>query len=696
MGFIWWIPILIASLAGVISFMATNSADDVYVSQALFIVSEEATAPPEAFGDLARNSVVLRETIRQLRIPTDEAGLANAIEIDVRGRLVEVRARATDPIGARVLLETLVSQLVFLTPDLLGEQGPTIVQQPQAPTAAEGNGAARNAGLAVAGGLLVGILIALLLARRELHLQTARHFELLSGWPAIGVIPKSRRGDQGSLVRAGPEYTDLAAAVSRAGHDSRVRTVLVTGGRSGQGASTVAASLAAALAEQGQSVTLIDADLHTPTIHRLFGLGNNRGLADVLEAAHNPARIAPENTQLNVPQTVVLSAAGTDLRVLTSGLLPSNPARLLRPEIFASVLEDFAAESDLVIVDAPPVSEHPETALLATLCDSVLLAVASESMLSGSMDEVVEALDRPDTPVPGIVVVKAGKEARAEFEQRHEATRILQELAAEMEWEAQSEALPDPEPRATAPATTDPDALPDSLAPARTLLEPGPSDPAPRPSAGRREESRFSQPLPEAAQTEADRDPQRPPPAATQSAEPMPAEPTRTLKIPAVPELTGRPIPPLRTESAPTEPAQPETLISEPEPSGSAAVTPSATVTPSADMPPSAALKPMPPEEIPPWLRPRPRAQRRSTSPEPPPTIKEPLAPPERVLPERADAEWQREAGPDDANDPERPDDPADADDQPTENSSPITEPGDQTPSDSEPEGDSHGLPPPS
>ena len=687
MGFVWWIPILVAIVAGVIAFMTTSAVDDVYVSRALLVVPEDATASPETFGDLAQNAVVLRETIRQLRIPTDEAGLANAVEIDVRGQLVEVRARATDASGARILLETLVSQLVFLTPNLLGEQGPTVVQQPQAPADPEGNGEARNAGLAVAGGLLGGILIAVMLARRELHLETAGDFELLSGWPVIGVIAHSGRGDRGPgphLVRTSPEYGDLAEAISQASRESSIRTLLITSGRSGQGASTVAASLAAALAERGASVTLVDADLHAPSIHRLFGLGNNRGLANVLSAGLSapessdidprsvaPPSVAPPSV---APQPVVLSATGAELRVLTSGLLPPDPAQVLQTEAFASVLEELAEANDFVIVDAPPIGEHPETAVLATLCDGILLAVASESMLSGPMVRVVEALDQPNIPVPGIVVVRAGDEAVAEFAQRLEASSMTPETETETAVRPEGDVASGSE------------AMPALQAEARSrFAPPPPTQPPGEPGLGQSE-----------TETETPTGPVTPlrseGPAALPPSTPerMPSDP-----VPATPPPTPRPPGPLRP---------PDPISSEPRGSESA----------------------MPPEEIPPWLRPRPRAARRNaaagtetSAPEgadltsrateetqsgsttPPgsgaPAIR--WSPPERVPADASDApdalEWHHRATEDEADNSTEAVEQR-SEDLPQHGREPDSpEPG-ESDSEGNAEGNQHGLPPPS
>ena len=97
LGVLWWIPILIAVMAGGVTFIVASAAEDSFISTTLLLVAADATAEPQQFAQLPHERAVLRETIRALRIPVDEQALANAIDIELRGFIIEISVRATDP-----------------------------------------------------------------------------------------------------------------------------------------------------------------------------------------------------------------------------------------------------------------------------------------------------------------------------------------------------------------------------------------------------------------------------------------------------------------------------------------------------------------------------------------------------------------------------------------------------------------------
>ena len=82
-------------------------------------------------------------------------------------------------------------------------------------------------------------------------------------------------------------FDSLAASVQE--HLQRdVRSIVITSAGSGEGKSTVTAGLGRALARSGrQSVCIVDTDRFRPTVHRLFGLENNRGLGELLKELYH-------------------------------------------------------------------------------------------------------------------------------------------------------------------------------------------------------------------------------------------------------------------------------------------------------------------------------------------------------------------------------------------------------------------------
>jgi capsular exopolysaccharide synthesis family protein len=111
--------------------------------------------------------------------------------------------------------------------------------------------------------------------------------------------------------------------------DSPIRTILVTSSAPGEGKSTVVANLAASLAQTGAAVIAVDCDLRNPSLHRLFGLPNERGLTSMMLAQDTNLKDFLQRSE----------AGGVD--VLTSGPLPPNPAELLGSKRMENLVQEL-------------------------------------------------------------------------------------------------------------------------------------------------------------------------------------------------------------------------------------------------------------------------------------------------------------------------------------------------------------------
>ena len=141
-------------------------------------------------------------------------------------------------------------------------------------------------------------------------------------------------------------------------------SLLVTSAQGGEGKTTVAANLAVSLAQLGERVLLIDADLRRPSLHNFFGLPNTAGLVNFLTGDPDW-------------RSLVTHLAPMGLGVLFSGPIPPNPADLLSSEYMRALIREASKEYKFVVVDSPPLLNLADSRILATLVDGVILVVGS-------------------------------------------------------------------------------------------------------------------------------------------------------------------------------------------------------------------------------------------------------------------------------------------------------------------------------
>jgi capsular exopolysaccharide synthesis family protein len=207
--------------------------------------------------------------------------------------------------------------------------------------------------------------------------------------PVIGSLPyfgdKASKSQAGQLVALAPRSTSAEAirTLRTALHfgltGQGVKAVLVTSPSPGDGKSTTASNLALALAQAGQRVLLLDADLRKPSQHAIFELSRDVGLSSIL-ADRRP-----------VDEAIVPDVLGL-LDVLPAGPTPKNPGELLNNGFFAELLDKLRDKYDRIVIDSPPVMPIADARVIAALSDATLLVLRAERstrrMSIGARDEL--------------------------------------------------------------------------------------------------------------------------------------------------------------------------------------------------------------------------------------------------------------------------------------------------------------------
>ena len=135
--------------------------------------------------------------------------------------------------------------------------------------------------------------------------------------------------------------------------------LLVAGTKADDGRTSVAANLAAALAEPGARVLLVDADLWRPSLSAVFDAARRPGWSDLLIG-----RASLDEVAVPVPRV-------PGLRLVTTGYVTVRSAEIFREAQLAQAFRDMRARADVVVVVGAPVLEVSHTIALARASDIV-------------------------------------------------------------------------------------------------------------------------------------------------------------------------------------------------------------------------------------------------------------------------------------------------------------------------------------
>ncbi len=275
-----------------------------------------------------------------------------------------------------------------------------IIEPAALPSSPIGPNKAATILMAAAIGLVLAAGAAYLLEYLDDTLKNPDDVKKSLGLTTVGAIPVMEEAESGgelavmisSQSAATEAYRILRTNLQFASVDRPLRTLMITSPSPSEGKSVTAANLAAALAQSGKKVVLVDTDLHRPRQHRLFKGRNNVGVTSALLEEHPDLETLLQETSI------------PGLRVLTSGPLPPNPAELLGSVRMRELLLDLTHLADIVVLDSPPAMVLSDAAILSTQADGVLLVLDASKTRREIAKRSVEALTRVNAHLVGALL----------------------------------------------------------------------------------------------------------------------------------------------------------------------------------------------------------------------------------------------------------------------------------------------------
>jgi capsular exopolysaccharide synthesis family protein len=284
----------------------------------------------------------------------------------------------------------------------------------------------RNILLGTAGGLFLGLALALMMERKRNVFSTVDDITETNELPLLGTLPfhapikqfgrlsdtilllgeaEERRQEEQSQFVAACDYIFTNLCFQNT--DPPIRSLAVCGMESGDGQSTLVLQLGRTAASMGQRVLVVDANWQNPQLHEYLKISNHIGLGDMLVNDTNKA--------------VIQQAPGIEnLFVLPFGEMPLNNGRLIASPRMMKLVEKLQSNFELVIFDTPQILEAMETNFLAAQTDGVLLVLSVGKTKRSVSSQVMQQLKTFKIPCLGVVANHQGGLEPAE-EQAEEA-----------------------------------------------------------------------------------------------------------------------------------------------------------------------------------------------------------------------------------------------------------------------------------
>ena len=261
------------------------------------------------------------------------------------------------------------------------------------------------------GGLLLAIGLVFLIEYMDNRIKTPQELKATLHVPFLGMLPTvatSKDGgspliDNGVPANFVEAFKKVRTNMLFCSAEEGLHSIVVTSAGPGEGKSLVSSNLAVALAQTGQRVLLMDADMRRPRVHEIFDAPQEPGLSNLMTSnakASEAIRKAP-----NIP----------GLWLLPAGHIPPNPAELLGSRRYSMFISSLADHFDWLIIDSPPVMVVADGSIVANLATGVLFVVGADRTTRQAVRAAHEQLVSANARVIGSVLNRVDIERHAYY-----------------------------------------------------------------------------------------------------------------------------------------------------------------------------------------------------------------------------------------------------------------------------------------
>lgn len=245
-------------------------------------------------------------------------------------------------------------------------------------------------------GFALTVTVVMVLDHLDESLKSVPQVEELLDLPVMGIVdevvlnghPLMTLHEPASAEAQG--YYTLGADLEITGVGKNIRTLMIMNAESAAAPTNIAANLAIGYAQQGKTVVLIDGDLRMPVMHKIFGLENRKGFAELIDGHIETIHACTRVKEVN------------GLSFIAGGKFAADNMRWLDPQKLARVLVSLKNYAEIIIVNSPAAGAA-DAQVLASQMDAVLLAIQAGHTRLDSVSATLRRFQVIDARVTGII-----------------------------------------------------------------------------------------------------------------------------------------------------------------------------------------------------------------------------------------------------------------------------------------------------
>jgi len=292
-------------------------------------------------------------------------------------------------------------------------------------------------------GIIIGVVLSFVLETLDTSIGTIEDVEALLGVRVQGLIPfldlkdaELKDGDPAGTGRnrylvshydpkslAAESFRSLRANLQFVKRNKNEKSFVITSSFVQEGKTFSAINTAMSMAQSGEKVLLVEADLRKPAIYKMFGITRTPGLTDFVLGNYQWKDIVNNITDVmlgDLDIEEILRTQGLDnLHIMTAGAIPPNPSEIIRSVRFTEFLQEAYEQYSFIFIDAPPILPVADATEIAPNVDGVLLVYKVGQIGRGVLKRAKASLDNVNVNITGIILNNVRPEIGPDYFKYH-------------------------------------------------------------------------------------------------------------------------------------------------------------------------------------------------------------------------------------------------------------------------------------
>lgn len=373
------------------------------------------------YGNIAKNSKVLKQVINNLKLNIQEGQLLSKIEINIikDTHIMEISVSDTDPQMATNITKELSNVFLNEIKQIYNLNNIGIVDEAQLPDTPYNINHIKDMFVFVCMGIVVSFAYIVIIYLFDNTIKKEEDIEEYIKIKSLGSVPINN--DKSEIINRENTKTYITESINTIrtnilymNSTKNAKTILITSCMPREGKSWISTNIAASFAETNKKVLLVDADMRKGRINKIFKVDNRAGLSNYLFNMNSDVEKDVYLAKEYIKETKI-----PNLHILTNGTIPPNPSELLASSNMKELLAILKSIYDIIIIDAPPCKLVSDSIVLSTIVDSSVIVTNSGNTKISDLKEIKKSINIVGGKIIGAIVNKTkikGKKYSAKYQ----------------------------------------------------------------------------------------------------------------------------------------------------------------------------------------------------------------------------------------------------------------------------------------